>query len=90
MNKKKLLNSIRSVCSHTMIILGLNLMVLLVLDVFFNQAMNFLGNLFFKLGSMLFIVCGLVLAFCTLLFPEKEGSAQKSAQVPSRRNFKRH
>lgn len=62
MKKANIFATLAEVASHIIIILGLNLMVLLVIDVFFNRAMNFLGNKFFKFGSMALIVCAIYLA----------------------------
>jgi len=60
--KKSGFHLFTSIVADIAIIIGLNLMVLLIIDVFFNQAMNFLGNNFFKYSSMLSIACGIYLA----------------------------
>ncbi len=66
MNLHKFFQFAAKIAAHIMIILGLNLMTLLVIDVFFNQAMNFLGNNFFKYSTMIFILCGLFLSGVTI------------------------
>jgi len=66
MNLHKFFEFAATIAAHVMIILGLNLMVLLVIDVFFNQAMNFLGNNFFKYSCMIFILCGFFLSGFTI------------------------
>ncbi|MBE6760087.1 MAG: hypothetical protein E7554_08370 [Ruminococcaceae bacterium] len=85
-NKKSsadLLGVAVTAASHIMIVLGLNLMVLLIIDTFFNQAMNFLGNYFFKLGSMLFIVCGIFLALVSLFREGTDSGAGTKAASKS-------
>ncbi len=62
MKKRSIADILATAAAHLMIILGINLMTLLVIDTFFNSAMNFLGNNFFKYSSMIFIVCGFFLA----------------------------
>ena len=92
----KLLGIAVSTASHIMIVLGLNLLVLLVIDTFFNHAMNFLGNYFFKLGSMLFIVCGFFLALVSLRREYSGSDAGANADpdtLPDRgteRHFRKH
>lgn len=70
--KKNLLSVFTAAVSHVMIILGLNLSVLLVIDVFFNSAMNFLGSDFFRYSCLVFVLCGLYLAVMNLCLRSKE------------------
>ena len=64
--KKSISSIVAVVVSHLTVILGLDLLVLLVIDVFFNHAMNFLGSNFFRYGCMLFALCGIYLAVYTI------------------------
>lgn len=71
--KNGLLDIVFVAAAHVAIIMGLNLLVLLVIDLFFNQAMNFLGNRFFKYGCMLVIFCGMILAAETIFRVRNKG-----------------
>ena len=75
MDKKRTFASVfTAVTSHIMIIIGLDLMVLLVIDLFFNHAMNFLDTDFFRYGCIIFILCGLMLAVRSIFSGSKKAS----------------
>lgn len=62
MKKKSFSVIALNVFAHLSVILGLDLLVLLVIDTFFNHAMNFLATDFFRYGCILFILSGMSLA----------------------------